>query len=156
MESMTVNSVAALFPETKSEIKLFAEKMIESVLEGYADPLKVKVQLAAMKKTIEEIESNEQFKECTLNEAMKYHKQELSNLNNAKIEIKETGVKYDYIGAGCQEYNALIEQKKELDIRIKQLENDMKEGRINQLTGEITMPKATKTSTTSLVVTINK
>ena len=156
MESMPVTSVAALFPETKSEIKLFADKMIESVLEGYADPLKVKVQLSAMKKTIEEIESNSEFKECVINEATKYHKQELLNLYNSKIEIKETGVKYDYSGAGCEEYDILIPQKKEIDERIKQLENDMKEGRVNNVTGEVIIPKAAKTSTTTVVITLNK
>lgn len=156
MEQMTVQSVAALFPETKSEIKTFADKMISSVVDGYTDPLKVKVQLTAMKKTIEEIESNEEFKECVLTTASKYHKQELSNIHNAKIEIKETGTKYDYLGAGCEEYNVLVAQKKELDDRVKQLENDMKEGRINQVTGEITVPKAVKSSTTSIFITINK
>lgn len=156
MEQMTVNSVTALFPETKGEIKTFAEKMIASVLDGYTNPLKVKVQLAAMKKTIEAIESSDEFKEATINEASKYHKEELSNLYNAKIDIKETGTKYDYLSAGCEEYNILIVQKNELDERIKQLENDMKVGRVNNITGEITTPKAVKTSTTSIVVTINK
>ena len=153
---MTVNSVAALFPETKSQIKTFAEQMISSVLDGYTDPLKVKVQLAAMKKTIEEIESSEDFKSAVMSEAEKYHKQELQNLYNSKIEIKETGTKYDYAGAGYDEYNFLMSDKKLLDERIKQIENDMKEGRINQLTGEIVIPKATKTSTTGIFVTINK
>ena len=153
---MTVNSIAALFPETKSEIKSFAEQMISSVLYGYTDPLKVKVQLAAMKKTIEEIEGSQDFKNCVMNEAEKYHKLELANLYNSKIEIKETGTKYDYEGAGCEEYNVLIAQKKELDERVKQLENDMKAGRINQVTGEIVIPKATKTSTTAIFVTINR
>lgn len=156
MEQMTVNSVAALFPETKSEIKSFAEKMILSVLDGYEDPLKVKVRLTAMKKTIEEIEGNNDFKSAVMSEAEKYHKQELQNLYNSKIEIKETGTKYDYAGAGYDEYNFLMSDKKLLDERIKQIENDMKEGRINQVTGEITVPKATKTSTTAIFVTINK
>ena len=162
MEQMTVNSVTALFPETKSEIKSFAEKMIASVLDGYNDPLKVKVQLAAMKKTIEEIESREEFKTAVMNEAEKFHKQELANIHNAKIEIKETGVKYDYLACGMPEYEALIseiatltERKKALETRLKTITKE--EEHISPLTGEIvTLVPAVKTSTTSIVITINK
>ena len=162
METMTVNSVAALFPETKSEIKLFADKMIESVLDGYTDPLKVKVQLAAMKKTIEEIESNEEFKECVLNEASKFHKLELANLHNAKIEVKETAVKYDYLTCGmpeyelvCSEIETLTERKKALETRLKTITSS--EEYISPLTGElVTLTAPTKTSTTAIFVTINK
>lgn len=162
MEQMTVTSLTALFPETKSEIKSFADKMIESVLSGYVDPLRVKVQLAAMKKTIEEIESSQEFKDCTMNEAAKYHKEELKNLFNANVQIKETGVKYDYLGCGMPEYEAVIyeiesltERKKALETRLKTIVKE--EEYISPLTGEcVTLIAPTKTSTTNLVITINK
>lgn len=162
METMTVNSVAALFPETKSEIKSFADKMIESVLDGYIDPLKVKVQLAAMKKTIEEIESSEEFKDCVMNAANKYHKDELKNIHNANIQIKETGVKYDYSQCGMPEYYLVCEELLQLTERKKALENRLKtvtkeEDYICPITSEMVklMPPS-KTSTTTVTITINK
>lgn len=159
---MTVNSVAALFPETKSEIKSFAEKMIESVLDGYTDPLKVKVQLAAMKKTIEEIESSEEFKDCVMNAANKYHKEELKNIHNANIQIKETGVKYDYSQCGMPEYESIVsdiatltERKKALEKRLQTV--TMPEEYVCPMTSEmVTLMPPSKTSTTAIVITINK
>lgn len=162
MESMTVQSVTALFPETKSEIKLFADKMIESVLDGYTDPLKVKVQLAAMKKTIEEIESSEDFKTAVLNEAERYHKDELKNIHNANVQIKETGVKYDYSQCGMPEYESIVsdiatltERKKALEKRLQTITTP--EEYVCPMTSEmVTLMPPSKTSTTTIVITINK
>ena len=56
METNEVLGLVASFPTTKGEIKLFANKMVENVLDGFSNPLKVKVQLSAMKQTLEEIE----------------------------------------------------------------------------------------------------
>lgn len=159
---MTVNSVAALFPETKAQIKTFAEKMIESVLDGYTDPLKVKVQLSAMKKTIEEIEDNEDFKACILSAAEKYHKLELANMHNAKIEIKEVATKYDYLACGMPEYELVCSEIEELNKRKKALETRLKtitkeEDFACPITGEIVkLIPPSKKSTTSVVITINK
>lgn len=162
MEQMTVNSVAALFPETKSEIKSFAEKMINSVLDGYTDPLKVKVQLTAMKKTIEEIEASEDFKNAVLNEAAKYHKEELKNIHNANIQTKEVGVKYDFSQCGMPEYDIICSDIDRLNERKKVLESRLKtvvagEQYIDPITSEmVELYPPSKTSTTSLVITINK
>lgn len=162
MEQMTVTSLTALFPETKSEIKTFAERMVASVVDGYTDPLKVKVQLSAMKKTIEEIESSEEFKNAVINEAERYHKEELKDLHNAKIEIKEVGVKYDYSKCGMPEYelvlsdiSTLTERKKVLEKRLQTIKGE--EDYICPLTGEmIKLQQPEKTSSTSVVITINK
>ncbi len=162
METMSVTSVSALFPETKSEIKVFASKMIESVLSGYESPLKVKVQLSAMKKTIDEIESSEEFKNAVLNETEKYHPTELKDLYNSNIQIKETGVKYDYLACGmpeyeriCNEIEKLSQRKKELEKRLQTITKE--EEFIDPESGEIILLQpALKTSTTSVVITINK
>ena len=149
---LTVANMNVLLQQLGKECQIFAPKVFRG--EGrFADTDLIRY---GEVKTIEEIESSEDFKSAVMSEAEKYHKQELQNLYNSKIEIKETGTKYDYAGAGCEEYDVLMAQKKELDERVKQLENDMKAGRINQVTGEIVIPKATKTSTTAIFVTINK
>ena len=162
INKMNNNQLAVMFPQTKSEIKQFADSMIANVLEGLVDPLKTKVQLSALKKAIEEIESNEQFKDCILNEAQKYHKEELKDIHNAKIEIKETGVKYDYLACGmpeyelvCNEIETLTQRKKALETRLKTIINE--EQYVCTLTGEeVFLKPAAKSSTTTVVITINK
>lgn len=159
---MNNNQLAVMFPQTKSEIKQFADSMIANVLDGNADPLKVKVQLSALKKAIEEIESNEQFKDCILNEAQKYHKEELKDIHNVKIEIKETGVKYDYLLCGmpeyelvCSEIDTLTQRKKALETRLKTITTD--EEYICPLTQQmVTLHPASKSSSTIVTITINK
>lgn len=159
---MNNNQLSVIFPQTKSEIRTFAQSMIDSVLDGNADPLKTKVQLSALKKAIEEIESNEQFKTCILNEAQKYHKEELKDIFNAKIEVKETRVEYDYLSCGmpeyelvCSEIEALTQRKKALETRLKTISEP--EQHICALTQqEVTLYPARKKSTTSVVITINK
>lgn len=161
MES-NVSGLVALFPQTKSEIKLFAENMVESVLNGYNDPLKVKVQIAAMQKTLEEIEKNEEFKAAVMATAMHYQPSELKNLFNSTITIKEAGVKYDYLACKHAEYERICSEIDNLTTRKKSFEKYLQTIQeetlyIDPMTGEeITLIPAPKSSTTTIAITINK
>ena len=158
----TVTSIVSVFPETKTEIKSFSEQLIKSVIDGNADPLRAKVQLSAMKKVIETVEKDSAFNTAVLNEASKYHKEELQNIHNSSIQVKETCVKYDYSECGCHEYDRLCTEIENLTARKKGFEKMLQtipEGFMytDTETGEISeLNKPTKTSTTSVVVTINK
>lgn len=159
---METNKLAIQFPQTKSEIKMFAQNMINSVVDGNVDPLKTKVQISALKKALETIEENEEFKQCVMNETDKYQKSELLNLFNAKIEIRETGVKYDFSECGLPEYNEIDKHIETLTLRKKTLETRLKsisepEQFIDPQSGEMVMLKPpTKQSKNSVVITINK
>lgn len=150
------------FPATKSGIKKFADEFLNSVLDGYQNPLQVKVQLSALKKLIEEIEKSEEFKESVMNEAAKYQKAELSDLYNANIQIKETRVEYDYLACGHPEYNRINEELERQTAKKKALEKYLQllsepTEYIDPVTAEsVTLIPAPKTSTTSISITINK
>lgn len=158
----TVSSLVSVFPETKTQIESFSEQLVKSVLDGYTDPLKVKVQLSAMKKVIESVEKNAEFNESVLKEAEKYGKQELQNIHNSSVQIKETGVKYDYSVVGCSQYDGMCEQIEKLSKQKKDLEKMFQSMPNNFVftdseTGEMQeLSKPTRTSTTSVVITINK
>ena len=96
------------FPTTKSGIKLYAENALNDILDGYINPLEAKVKLSAMKSVIEAIEKSEEFRNAVINEAEKYHKEELKDLYNSSIQIKETGVKWDYSNCNHPQYDRLM------------------------------------------------
>ena len=68
------------FPTTKTGIKSYAEAALNEILDGYVNPLEIKVRLTAMKAVIDEIEKSEEYKDAVLAEAQRYHKDELMNL----------------------------------------------------------------------------
>lgn len=161
MEQMTVNSVLALFPETKSEISTFVSKAVESALNGYENPLKLQVQISALEQVLKGIKDNADFKEASLKEADKYGQKSFTDFNST-IQVKETGVKYDYSNCGYPVYNEICEKINELNTQKKQIEDQLKAIKeetkfVDENTGEeITILPPTKTSTTSVVITLNK
>ena len=150
------------FPTTKNGIRLYAEKAINEVLDGYVNPLEIKVRLSAMKAIIDEIEKSEEYKQAVLSEAEKYHKEELRDLYNSCVQIKEVGTKYDYSACNHPQYNSisvkiekLTSKRKSFEKYLQSLTNE--EEYIDPKTGEIcTIYPPSKTSTTSVVITINK
>ena len=150
------------FPSTKTGIKLYAENALNDILDGFVNPLEVKVKLSAMKAVIEEIEKSDEFREAVLKETEKYHKEELKDLYNATIQIKETGIRYDYTSCNHPQYNRITEEIEKLNVRKKSLEKYLQTvtdetDYIDPETGEmIKIYPTDKTSTTSVAITINK
>ena len=150
------------FPTTKTGIKQYAETALNEILDGLVNPLEIKVRLSAMKAVIEEIEKSEEYKTAVLSEAEKYHKEELKDLYNSYVQIKEVGTKYDYSDCNHPQYNIVSEEIEKLTAKRKSLEKYLQslteeEEYINPKTGEIcTIHPPSKTSTTSVVITINK
>ena len=151
-----------VFPTTKTGIKSYAEAALNEILDGYVNPLEIKVRLTAMKAVIDEIEKSEEYKDAVLAEAQRYHKDELMNLYDANICIKENGVKYDYSGCNHPQYNSITEEIERLTARRKSFEKylqtvDGETDYINPETGEICkIYPPLRTSTTGIAITINK
>ena len=150
------------FPSTKTVIKMYAENAINDILWGNVNPLEVKVKLSAMKSIIEEIEKSDEYRDAVLKEAEKYHKEELKDLFNSFIQVKETGVKYDYLSCNYPKYTRIQSKIDELTTERKSIETYLKTitketEYIDPETGEmvIIIPPS-KTSTTSVTITINK
>lgn len=161
METMEVNQVMSYFPETKEQISIFSEKMVNSVLEGDVNPLKTETQLVCVENVCKSIRKDERYKESLLKEAEKYG-QKTFNAYNAEIQIKEVGVKYDFLNCGHPEYIDIINKISVLDEKRKELEKELKAHSKSWIYTDINngdqyevFPPA-KTSTTSVVTTIKK
>lgn len=157
MEDMTTLSVVKLFPETKKQQDSFVERLVGQVLGGNADPLEVEVLMCRMEQVIKKYRNDKRVQEAVLNEAEKYG-QKTFGFRNAKVTIKETGVKYDY-SASCDWQQAKAEADKAADT-LKAIEDDLKKAReihpyLDRISGEL-ITCIPKSSTTRAVIEINK
>lgn len=161
MNAMSIQSVVALFPETKSQIEEFALSLVNSALDGEQSAMQMEVRLAAMENVVKTIRGNKDFKEAILNEAERYGEKTIKAYN-AQFQIKETGVKYDYSQCNhplLERLNSTIEdlteQKKTIENLLKNIKVPTKY--IDTETGEeVELMPAFRTSTTQVVTTLNK
>lgn len=155
MKIATVTDLS-LFETTKAERQDFAQSVVNGLKEGLSDPLKVHLQVKCMEDLIKQITSNPDYKDLTLDEAAKYGKS--FEHYNAKFEIKEMGVKYDYSNCGDPIYNRLAEELAELEKKVKDRQTFLKAvqpGTELLIEDEvIILYPPVKTSTTSITVNL--
>jgi len=146
----------SLFETTKSERQDFAQSVVNNLKEGLSDPLKVHLQVKCMEDFIKQITSHPVYKDLTLDEAAKYGKS--FEHYNAKFEVKEMGVKYDYSNCGDPIYNRLAEELAELEKKVKDRQAFLKAvqpGTELLIEDEvIVLYPPIKTSTTSITVNL--
>lgn len=146
----------SLFETTKSERQDFAQSVVNYLKEGLSDPLKVHLQVKCMEDLIKQITSHPDYKDLTLDEAAKYGKS--FEMHNAKFEVKEMGVKYDYSNCGDPIYNRLAEELAELEKKVKDRQAFLKAvqpGTELLIEDEvIVLYPPVKTSTTSITVNL--
>jgi hypothetical protein len=147
----------SLFETSKTERQEFAQSVINNAKEGLLNPLKLHLQVKCLEDLIKQITSNPSYRELTLDEAYKYGK--TFEHYNAKFEIKEMGVKYDY--SVCQDpiYNKLKDELEALQEKIKAREMVLKslsqEGLQTLIEDEVvTLYPPNKTSTTTISVNL--
>lgn len=147
----------SLFETSKTERQEFAQAVINNAKEGILNPLKLHLQVKCLEDLIKQITSNPSYRELTLDEAYKYGK--TFEHYNAKFEIKEMGVKYDY--SVCQDpvYNNLKNKLSILEDEIKAREKYLKaippSGVETLFEDEIvTLYPPNKTSTTTISVNL--
>jgi hypothetical protein len=129
MEALTTTNILSLFQTDKAQRFSFVRDVINRILVGDADPIKVHLQVKAMEEIIKEITSDPQYRDALLDESAKYGKS--FERYNGKFSIKETGTRYDYSECGDTELLELYEKKAELDAKIK-----VREAFIKMLPGE--------------------
>lgn len=157
METMTAQSVISLCPSTKDQINNFANQLIEDVQEGITDPLLLHTQIKMIEMALDRVK--EGIREAALNEASK-HGLKTFDYNGVIVEIRETGVKYDYSSCGDTDW----EQAKTSEAQFAQLRKDREaelkvmkvpHTRVNEATGEVyQINPPQRTSTTGLAVII--
>ena len=121
--NLTISNLS-LFETTKQERQNFAIQVTNNLLEGMADPLKVHLQVKCMEDIIKQLTSNTVYKDAVLTEAQKYGK--TFDQHNAKFEIKEMGVKYDYSNCNDPIYQALEDEAAKIDALIKDRQKMLK------------------------------
>jgi hypothetical protein len=147
----------SLFETSKTERQEFAQAVINNAKEGLLNPLKLHLQVKCLEDLIKQITSHPNYKELTLDEAYKYGK--TFEHYNAKFEIKEMGVKYDYSVCNDPVYNKLKAQLTVLEDEIKAREKYLKaiptSGVETLFEDEVvTLYPPAKSSTTSITVNL--
>jgi len=146
----------SLFETTKAERQDFAQYVVNGLKDGLSDPLKVHLQVKCMEDLIKQITSHPEYKDLTLDEAAKYGKS--FEMHNAKFEVKEMGVKYDYSACGDPVYNELSEKMAELEKELKDRQaflKAVKPGTEILVEDEVVvLYPPVKTSTTSITVNL--
>ncbi len=151
MEDITAVSALNMMPTSKQQIETFVERICNEVEEGYENPLKLYVQLKALEKAIGDIKSR--IEEKAVNEAEKYGEKGVFGAYGANVQIKETGVRYDFsVSEEWKHANDVVEAAKEA---MKAVEKRLKTATRNSpyfdpISGEeITgIPKESKTTVT--------
>lgn len=155
-QELTATSVLALFSTTKEQRQQFANEVLSAIKDGDVNPLDLHINIKKMEDTIKQITSSEEYMSLVLDEVEKYGEKSIEK-NNAKIEIKEVGVKYDYSMCDDATYNDLDAQKKQVEVKIKERQKFLQlipeGGTVDPETGGMVY-RAARTSTTSAVITL--
>lgn len=157
---MSKELILSTLPLTNADIKEMATEIVVAIADGEVSALKVAQQVSAMEKIVKAVKEDAVYKRVVLSEAEKEDSKTFGKFG-AQFQVKEVGVKYDYSNCGDAVYNALQDELKDLQSRIKQREEMLKgmpkDGTlvVNEDTGEMyTIYPPVKSSTTSVSVTI--
>lgn len=112
-------------PETKAQVELFSNNLINSIQWGEIDPLELDGKLKALEEMIKKVRSSEEMSENILSEAEKYG-QKTFDAGKFKHQIKEIGVKYDFSDCGDSEYKNILSSLKILQDTKKARESFLK------------------------------
>jgi hypothetical protein len=144
---------------TKEERTQLVREIFDEVLNGRINPLELHLRLKSAEEVIKQLTGLEPYKAILLDEAQKHGKS--FQYHTAKVDIRETGVKYDYSGCGNNILEKLYEDKSLIDEAIKSIETYHKGlpsagvQVVLSETGEVeTHYPPAKTSTTSVAVTL--
>lgn len=152
---LTTTSTLALFETTKEQRKTFVNSIIEQVINGEVDVLKVHMQAKCTEQLMKELTDNPHYKTELLDAAQKHGKK--FETYNSEFRVKEAGVKWDYSNCNDSYYDALVSDMKTMQEKIKVREKFLQtlppSGVASPDTGEMLYP-AIKTSTTIVQCTL--
>lgn len=160
MNDLTTTSILSLFQTNKSERESFCLDVIDKIDSGNVDPLIIHLQVKCMEDILKLLNSNDTYRKSVL-DACDNRGEKRFDFHNAKFEVKETGVKYDFSKCEDPILNDFLRQQEEIDKNVKDRQAFLKTvpakgmSLLNEETGEmfIVYPPA-KSSTTSVAVTL--
>ncbi len=159
-QELTKPELLKLFQTTKAEREAFVSELIETINNGLVNPLEIHLQIKCMEDVVKLTTGNTVYKKLVTETAETYGEKTFQ-FHNAKMEIKETGVKYDFSQCADPVLVSLYQRQAEIDKAVKDREAMLKtvsqKGMIitDEATGEtFTVYPPSKSSSTSLAVTL--
>jgi hypothetical protein len=144
---------------TKEERTQVVHEIFQELLNGRINPMELHIRMKCLEEVVKQLTSMPAYKAIVLDDAEKHGKS--FQYHNAKVDIREVGVKYDYSGCGSSTLNELYQKQDAINDAIKDNESYLKQlpasgiQVLNQSTGEVeTHYPPAKTSTTSVAVTL--
>lgn len=143
---------------TKTNISEQAARMVQIVNDGEINPIDAAVKAKAIIASCEEFLS--QINDAVVNEVSKYGKS--TSALGAKVEVKETGVKYDFTGSEAwnkikSQEDRIAEKRKQVEAIAKNCPSGSEVQWTDTDTGEtLSIQVAAKSSKTSFAITIAK
>lgn len=120
--SNEIVSTLTLMPETKSQQEVFVSKLIESVKHGAISPLKAEAIICNLEQVAKAYRANYEVRDMLL-QAVQFKGGKCEDFN-AKFQIAEAGVIYDYENSKTwrdltREIEALNEKRKTIEAALK-------------------------------------
>lgn len=144
---------------TKEERTQVVREIFQELLEGRINAMELHIRMKCIEEVVKQLTSMPAYKAIILEDAEKHGKS--FQYHNAKVDIREVGVKYDYSGCGSSKLAELYEKQEAINYAIKEFEAYHKGlptsgiQVLNPSTGEVeTHYPPAKTSTTSVAVTL--
>jgi hypothetical protein len=144
---------------TKEERTQVVREIFHELLEGRINPMELHIRMKCIEEVVKQLTSMPAYKAIVLDDAEKHGKS--FQYHNAKVDIREVGVKYDYSMCGSSILSELYQKQEAINDAIKDLEMYHKQlpasglSVVLQSTGEVeTHYPPAKTSTTSVAVTL--
>jgi len=144
---------------TKEERTQVVREIFNELLEGRINAMELHIRMKCIEEVVKQLTSMPAYKAIVLEDAEKHGKS--FQYHNAKVDIREMGVKYDYSVCGSSALADLYEKQEAINDAIKDLEMYHKQlptsgiQVVIQSTGEVeTHYPPAKTSTTNVAVTL--
>lgn len=111
--------VLRFLPETKAQVKTFAELIRMGVINGDLNALEVMSRIKAVESTAKEILAQKEIQEEARKEAEKYGERSFER-GNFTIQLAENGTTYDYSVCNDATYNRLKEEADRINKALKE------------------------------------
>jgi hypothetical protein len=118
----TALSTISALPSGRDQVARFTRMLKDEILANTKDPLKILVQLKYIEKTIADVLKDKEIDVHFLNEFELYNKEKIVEVNGAKLQTQEVGVKYFYEESGDPEWSDLEKKIQELTEKKKERE----------------------------------
>jgi hypothetical protein len=145
---------------SKSQLKIMADMSLKEIFDN-GRAIEAAEALSVMENFIKELRSNKQFSDYVRDEIAKNGKQ--IETQSAKLELAETGVKYNFDNCGDAIYQQLEQQLQSIEADLKDRKEFLKTvplsglSIINEQTGEVcTIYPPSKQSTSTYKITLKK